>query len=64
MNFRVNYTTWFLPSALIVNVMKDIQAQVNGGGNYDSLKVAKGLVIYVVTGISWSTTFLLSLFTI
>ena len=38
-------TMWFLPSALNVNVMKSNQARVNGGSNYDSLKVAKCLVI-------------------
>jgi hypothetical protein len=38
-------TMWFLPSALNVNVMKFNQARVNGGSNYDSLKVAKCLVI-------------------
>ena len=36
---------WFLPSALNVNVKKFNQARVNGGSNYDSLKVAKCLVI-------------------
>ena len=36
---------WFLPSALNANVMKLKQERVNGGGNYDSLKVAKCLVI-------------------
>jgi len=36
---------WFLPSALIVNVGRFKYAQVNGGSNYDSLKVAKCLVI-------------------
>ena len=36
---------WFLPSALNVKVMRFNQAQVNGGSNYDSLKVAKCLVI-------------------
>jgi len=36
---------WFLPSALNVKVTKFNQAQVNGGSNYDSLKVAKCLVI-------------------
>ena len=38
-------TMWFLPSALNVNVMKFKQARVNGGSNYDFLKVAKCLVI-------------------
>ena len=38
-------TMWFLPSALNVKVMKFKQARVNGGSNYDSLKVAKCLVI-------------------
>ena len=32
-------TMWFLPSALNVNVMKFAQARVNGGSNYDSLKL-------------------------
>ncbi len=36
---------WFLPSALNVNVKKFKEARVNGGSNYDSLKVAKCLVI-------------------
>lgn len=36
---------WFLPSALNVNVMKFNQARVNGGRNYDVLKVAKCLVM-------------------
>ena len=35
----------FLPSALNVKVKKFNQARVNGGSNYDSLKVAKCLVI-------------------
>ena len=38
-------TMWFLPSALNVKVKKFNQAQVNSGSNYDSLKVAKCLVI-------------------
>ena len=38
-------TMWFLPSALNVKVKKFNQARVNGGSNYDSLKVAKCLVI-------------------
>ena len=38
-------TMWFLPSALKVNVLRSDQARVNGGSNYDSLKVAKCLVI-------------------
>ena len=36
---------WFLPSALNVKVKKFEEARVNGGSNYDSLKVAKCLVI-------------------
>ena len=36
---------WFLPSALIVKVKKFNQVWVNGRSNYDSLKVAKRLVI-------------------
>ena len=39
------YEMWFLPSARHVNVKRLKQAQVNGGSNYDSLKVAKCLVI-------------------
>ena len=38
-------TLWFLPSALNVKLMQFNQARVNGGSNYDSLKVAKCLVI-------------------
>ena len=34
----------FLPSALNVKVSRFKQARVNGGSNYDSLKVAKCLV--------------------
>ena len=37
---------WFLPSASNVNLMKITLATVNGGSNYDSLKVAKCLVIW------------------
>ena len=33
-------TKWFLPSALNVKMEKFNQARVNGGSNYDSLKVA------------------------
>ena len=36
---------WFLPNALNVKVKKFNQARVNGGSNYNSLKVAKYLVI-------------------
>jgi len=36
---------WFLPSALNVKVTKFNQAQVNGGNNYDYIKVTKCLVI-------------------
>jgi len=39
------YSLWFLPSALNVKVKRFKQARVNGGSNYDSLKVAKCLVI-------------------
>ena len=35
---------WFLPSALNVKVKKFNYARVNGGSNYNSLKVAKCLV--------------------
>ena len=38
-------TKWILPSAMNVKVKKFNQALVNGGSNYDSLKVAKCLVI-------------------
>ena len=38
-------TMWFLPSALNVIMKKFVQARVNGGSNYDSLNVAKCLVI-------------------
>ncbi len=33
-----------LPSALNVNAKRFFEARVNGGSNYDSLKVAKCLV--------------------
>jgi hypothetical protein len=36
---------WFLLSALNVKVKKFNQARVNSGSNYDSLKVAKCLVV-------------------
>ena len=39
------YTMWILPSALNVKAKEFNQARVNGGSNYDSLKVAKCLVI-------------------
>ena len=52
-------TMWFLPSALNVQVMKFKQARVNGGSNYDSLKVAKCLV-YLVTRMNGLTRFPLS----
>ena len=58
------HSLWFLPSALNVKVKKFNQARVNGGSNYDSLKVAKCLVIQFVTRMNGSTRFLLSLFTI
>jgi len=38
-------TMWFLPSTLYVKVEKFKKARVDGGIIYDSLKVAKGLVI-------------------
>ena len=44
--------------------MKFKQARVNGGSNYDSLKVAKCLVIQLVTRMNGLTRFPLSLFTI
>ena len=43
------YTLWILPSALEVNMKKSDKARVNGGSNYDSLKVAICLVIWLVT---------------
>ena len=57
-------TKWFLPSALNVKVKKFNQARVNGGSNYDSLKVAKCLVIQLVTRMNGSMRFPLSLSTI
>ena len=36
---------WILPSAENVKVKRFKEARVNGGSNYDSLKVAKCLVI-------------------
>jgi len=39
------YMMWFLPIALNVKVKKFNEARVNGGSNYDSLKVAKRLVV-------------------
>ena len=45
MEWKLVDTMWFLPSALNVNSEVIQQAQVNGGSNYDSLKVAKCLVI-------------------
>ena len=41
----VSDAMWILPSALDVKVIKFEKARVNGGSNYDSLKVAKRLVI-------------------
>ena len=41
--------------------MRFKQARVNGGSNYDSLKVAKCLVIYLVTRVNGLTRFPLSL---
>ena len=57
-------TMRFLPSALNVPVMKFNQSLVNGGSNYDFLKVAICLVISEVTRMNGSTRFLLSLSTI
>jgi len=48
----------FLPSSLNVKVKKFNQARVNGGSNYDSLKVAKCLVISLVTCTNGLTRFL------
>ena len=39
------HAMWFLPNALNVKVKKFNQMRVNSGSNYDSLKVAKCLVI-------------------
>ena len=39
------HAVWFLPSALNVKVKKFNQTWVNGESNYDSLKVAKFLII-------------------
>ena len=39
------HAMWFLLNALNVKVKKFNQVQVNGESNYDSLKVAKCLVI-------------------
>ena len=36
---------WYLPSALNVKMKKFNEAWVNGGSSYDSLKIAKCLVI-------------------
>ena len=47
-----------------VKVKRFNEALVNGGSNYDSLKVAKCLVIQLVTRMKGSTRFLLSLPTI
>ena len=49
---------------LNVKVKKFNQARVNGGSNYDSLKVAKCLVIQLVTRMNGSMRFLLSQMTI
>ena len=54
----------FLPSALNVKVKKFNQARVNGGSNYDSLKVAKCLVIQLVTRMNGFVRFPLSLSTV
>ena len=54
------YAKWFLPSALSVILMEINQARVNGGSNYDSLKVAKCLVIQLVTRMNGLARFLLS----
>ena len=58
------YTMWILPSALNVKVKEFNQARVNGGSNYDSLKVAKCLVILLVTRMNGLMRFPLSLSTI
>ncbi len=55
------YTMWFLPSALNVKVKKFDQVWVNSGSNYDSLKVAKCLIIELVTRMNGLTRFPLSL---
>ena len=51
----------FLASALNVIGMKYPEARVNGGSNYDSLKVAKCLVIKLVTRMNGLTRYQLSL---
>ena len=43
--FVASVPIYYPPSALNVKVKKFIEARVNGGSNYDSLKVAKCLVI-------------------
>ena len=57
-------TMWILPSALNVKVKEFNQARVNGGSNYDSLNVAKYLVIELVTRMNGLMRFPLSLSTI
>ncbi len=43
-------TMWFLPSALNVKVKKFNYARVNGGSNYNSLKIYQlNLINFVVT---------------
>ena len=64
MGLNIINSMWFLLSALNVTVEKFNQARVNGGSNYDSLKVAKCLVISLVTRMNGSTRFLLSFPTI
>ena len=49
---------------LNVKVKKFNQARVNGGSNYDSLKVAKCLVIQLVTRMNGFVRFPLSLSTV
>ena len=39
-------TTWVLLVALSVNLLEFIQARTNGESNYDSLKVAKKIIVF------------------
>jgi len=56
---------WVIPAQCYVCEMKRnlLQARVNGGSNYDSLQVAKCLVIQLVTCMNGSSRFPLSLAT-
>ncbi len=57
-------TMWFLLSAQIVKVKRFNEARVNSGSNYDSLKVAKCLVVQLATRMNGLMRFPLSLITI